>query len=195
MKVTVRDRQVFETIEPSVLAKYLQANSWEKVGLFYEYTWIWHKKDGAGELFEVKQPTRKDFDDYGLLIGDTLKELERLENRSQLEILSDLITCLDDTEIQGFIVKIDRPEAENIAKVAMMGFVVGKLRKIAFELTENNLNLALQAYQERIPVTCRGDFLKEDGYFVVQNLREFGLMVESEEKGDESTIDLSENCV
>lgn len=189
MKVTVRDRQVFETIEPSVLAEYLQANCWEKVGLFYEYTWIWHKKDDAGELFEVKQPTRKDFDDYGLLIGDTLKELERLENRSQLEILSDLITCLDNTEIQGFVVKVDRQEAENIAKVAMMGFVVGKLQKITLELTEKKLNLAVQAYQERIPVTCRGDFVKEGEYFVVKNLREFGLMVEAEEKEDESAID------
>lgn len=187
MKVTVRDRQVFETIEPSVLAEYLQAHCWEKVGLFYEYTWVWHKKDDSGELFEVKQPTRQDFDDYGLLIGDTLKELERLEKRSQLEILSDLITSLENTEIQGFVVKVDREEGEEIAKVAMMGFVVNKLRKIYVELKETDCNLALKAYQERIPVICGGDLVKVGGYFVMKNLHGFALMVE-EAKGDEIAI-------
>jgi hypothetical protein len=190
MKVTVRDRKVFETIEPSVLAEYLQANCWEKVGLFYEYTWVWHNKNDTGELFEVKQPTRNDFDDYGLLIGDTIKELERLENRSQLEILSDLITCLENTEIQGFIVKVENTAGENIARVEMMGFVVGKLRKISLELTDNNLKRAIAAYQKRIPVTCSGDFVKESGYFVAKNLREFGLMVELEGKEEEGAIEL-----
>jgi hypothetical protein len=181
MKVTVRDRKVFETIEPSVLAEYLQAHCWEKVGLFYEYTWVWHKKDDLGELFEVKQPTKQDFDDYGLLIGDTLKELERLEKRSQLEILSDLITCLENTDIQGFIVKVDRQAGEKIGKIAMMGFVVGKLQKIYLELQDNDLILALKAYQERIPVICGGDFVKEGKYFAGKNLRNFALM--AEEKG------------
>lgn len=182
MKVTVRDRKVFETIEPSVLAEYLQAHCWEKVGLFYEYTWVWHKKDDSGELFEVKQPTKQDFDDYGLLIGDTLKELEQVEKRSQLEILSDLITCLENTEIQGFVVKCDRQTGEEIGKVAMMGFVVGKLQKISLDLPENDWILALKAYQERIPVTCGGDFVKEGGYFVGKNLRDFALMAEEEGK-------------
>ncbi|NJM62251.1 MAG: hypothetical protein HC849_21900 [Oscillatoriales cyanobacterium RU_3_3] len=195
MKVTVRDNKILKTVDPKVLGEYLQTNGWHNEGLFYGRAWIWHKHSDCGELCEIKQPVSQNFDDYSTVIGDIIKKLELTENRSQLEILSDLITCLDDTEIQGFIVKIDRPEAEHIAKVAMMGFVVGKLRKIALELTENNLNLALQAYQERIPVTCRGDFVKEGEYFVVKNLREFGLMVEAEEKRDESAIDLSENCV
>ncbi|MGL5059639.1 MAG: hypothetical protein ACRC62_06625 [Microcoleus sp.] len=187
MKVTVRDRKVFETIEPSVLAEYLQAHCWEKVGLFYEYTWVWHKKDDSGELFEVKQPTRQDFDDYGLLIGDTLKELERLEKRSQLEILSDLITCLQNTEIQGFVVKVNLDEGEEVAKVLMMGFVVSKLRKISLELKGVDRTLALKAYQERIPAICCGDLQKEGEYFVMKNLRNFALMVE-EVKEEESAI-------
>jgi hypothetical protein len=187
VKVTVRDRKVFETIEPSILAEYLQAHCWEKAGLFYEYTWVWHKKNDSGELFEIKQPTRQDFDDYGLLIGDTIKELEQLEKRSQLDILSDLITSLDNTKIQGFVVKVDHENGEKIAKVAMMGFVVNKLRKIYVELKETDCQLALKAYQDRIPVTCGGDLVKVGGSFVMQNVQGFALMVE-EAKGDESAI-------
>lgn len=41
--------------------------------------------------------------------------------RSQLEILSDLITSLDNTEIQGFVVKCDREDAEqNVQGFALM---------------------------------------------------------------------------
>ena len=66
----------------------------------------------------------------------------------------------------------------------MMGFVVNKLRKIYLELKENDFYLALKAYQERIPVTCGGDFVKVGESFVMQNMHGFALMME-EAKGDE----------
>ena len=178
MKVTVRDNKILKTIDPQVLGEYLQTNGWHNEGFFYGRAWIWHKHSDKGELFEIKQPVTHDFDDYGVVMGDTIKELEQVEKRSQLEILSDLITCLENTDIQGFVVKVDREVGEKIGKVAMMGFVVGKLQKIYLELPENDLNLALKAYQERIPVTCGGDFVKEGGYFAVKNLRDFALMAQ-----------------
>ncbi len=178
MKVTVRDNKILKTIDPQVLGEYLQTNGWHNEGLFYERAWIWHKNSDEGELFEIKQPVTHNFDDYGVVMGDMIKELEQVEKRSQLEILSDLITSLNNTEIQGFVVKVDRQAGEKIGKVTMMGFVVGKLQKISLELPENDWILALKAYQERIPVTCGGDFVKEGGYFVVKNLRNFALMAE-----------------
>ena len=181
MKVTVRDNKILKTIDPQVLGEYLQTNGWHNEGLFYGRAWIWHKHSDKGELFEIKQPVTHNFDDYGVVMGDTIKELERLEKRSQLEILSDLITCLENTEIPGFIVKVEREAGDKIGKVAMMGFVVGKLQKIYLELPENDLILALKAYQERIPVICGGDFVKEGKYFVGKNVRDFALM--AEEKG------------
>jgi hypothetical protein len=187
MKVTVRDNKILKTIEPQVLGEYLQTNGWHNEGLFYERAWIWHKNSEKGELFEIKQPVSHDFDDYGVVMGDTIKELEQVEKRSQLEILSDLVTSLDNTEIQGFVVKVDRENGEIIAKVAMMGFVVNKLRKIYVELKETDCNLALKAYQDRIPVTCGGDLVKVGGSFVMQNVQGFALMVE-EAKEDENAI-------
>lgn len=110
MKVTVRDNTILKTIEPQVLGEYLQTNGWHNKGLFYGRAWIWHKNSDGGELFEIKQPVSQDFDDYGVVMGDTIKKLEMTENRSQLDLLSDLITSLDNTEIKGFVVKCDREE-------------------------------------------------------------------------------------
>ncbi|WP_293144245.1 MULTISPECIES: hypothetical protein [unclassified Microcoleus] len=185
MKVTVKDFEVFKSLDVNVIIAYLQRNGWHEHSRIYDNKGaIWVKKNDAGDVFDIGLPLTRDFADYPARMGDAVKKLELSENRSQLEILSDLITSLDNTEIQGFVVKCDREEGEKIAKVVMMGFVVGKLQKIYLELKENDFNLAVKAYQERIPVICGGDFVKEGGYFAVKNLREFVLMVE-EAKGDE----------
>lgn len=183
MKVTVRDFEVFKNLDVNAIIAYLQKHGWQEHSRIYDNKGaIWVKKNDAGELFDIGLPLTRDFADYPARMGDAVKKLELTEKRSQLEILSDLITCLENTEIQGFIVKLDRQAGEEIGKVAMMGFVVGKLQKIYLELKENDLILALKAYQERIPVTCGGDFVKEGGYFVGKNLRNFALMAEEEGK-------------
>lgn len=185
MKVTVKDFEVLKSLDVNVIIAYLQRNGWHEHSRIYDNKGaIWVKKNDAGDVFDIGLPLTREFADYPARMGDAVNTLELSENRSQLEILSDLITSLDNTEIQGFVVKVDREDGAEIAKVAMMGFVVGKLQKIHLELKENDFNLAVKAYQERIPVTCGGDFVKEGGYFAVKNLREFALMVE-EAKGDE----------
>ena len=185
MKVTVKDFEVLKSLDVNVIIAYLQRNGWHEHSRIYDNKGaIWVKKNDAGDVFDIGLPLTREFADYPARMGDAVNTLELSENRSQLEILSDLITSLDNTEIQGFVVKVDREDGAEIAKVAMMGFVVGKLPKIHLELKENDFNLAVKAYQERIPVTCGGDFVKEGGYFAVKNLREFALMVE-EAKGDE----------
>ena len=185
MKVTVKDFEVLKSLDVNVIIAYLQRNGWHEHSRIYDNKGaIWVKKNDAGDVFDIGLPLTREFADYPARMGDAVNTLELSENRSQLEILSDLITSLDNTEIQGFVVKVDREDGAEIAKVAIMGFVVGKLQKIHLELKENDFNLALKAYQQRIPITCGGDFVKEGGYFAVKNLREFALMVE-EAKGDE----------
>lgn len=186
MKVTVRDLEVFNSLDVNVIIAYLQRNGWHEHSRIYENKGaIWVKKNDAGDVFDIGLPLTREFADYPARMGDAVKTLEVSEKRSQLEILSDLITSLDNTEIQGFVVKVDREDGEKIARVAMMGFVVNKLRKIYVELKETDYKLALKAYQERIPVTCGGDLVKVGGYFAIQNVYGFALMVE-EAKGDES---------
>lgn len=185
MKVTVRDLEVFKSLDVNVIIAYLQKNGWHEHSRIYDNKGaIWVKKNDAGDVFDIGLPLTKEFADYPARMGDAVKMLEVTENRSQLEIMSDLITSLDNTEIQGFVVKVDREEGAEIAKVAMMGFVVNKLRKIYVELKETDCNLALKAYNERMPVTCAGDLVKVGESFAMQNVQGFALMAQ-EVKGEE----------
>ena len=177
MKVTVKDKEIFQTIDPNVLGEHLETNGWQKIALVYENTWIWHKKNDVGQIFEIKQPVRQEFD-APHLIAEAFKTLEVVENRSQLDILSDLITALPNVAISGWINKVD--EAESAAKITLMGFVVGKLRKIHLELSGSDCQLALKAYEARSPVTCFGDLIKENDGFVLNNPRDFTLLTEAE---------------
>ena len=178
MKVTVRDYQILQTIDPSVLEAHLQTSDWQKVALVYENTLIWHKKDARGQLFEIKQPLKQEFD-APQLIGEAIKTLEIVENRSQLEILSDLITSLPNVAISGWINKLHWEESA-LAQIILMGFVVGKLRKINLELPDSDYQLALKAYEDRSPVTCFGDLIKENDCFVLKNPRDFALLTDAE---------------
>ena len=178
MKVTVRDSQILKTIEPNVLESYLQINGWHKQRQFYE-GFVWNKKNDSGQEGQILLSPHKEFDDFAEVMCQNLKALEIVENRSQLEILSDLITSLPNVKIQGWINKL-HGEASGTCKVIVMGFVVGKLRKIHLELPESNYQLALKAYEDRSPVTCFGDLIKENDGFVLKNPRDFALLTEAE---------------
>ena len=177
MKVTVRDSHILKTIEPSVLEKYLQINGWHKARQFYE-GFIWSKKNSLSQEGEVLVSPHQDFDDFAEVMCRNLKALEVVENRSQLDILSDLITALPNVAISGWINKVH--EAEFAAKITLMGFVVGKLRKIHLELSGSDCQLALKAYEARSPVTCFGDLIKENDGFVLNNPHDFALLTEAE---------------
>jgi hypothetical protein len=178
VKVTVRDSHILKTIEPNVLETYLQINGWHKARQFYE-GFIWNKKNAVGQEGEVLLSPHKEFEDFAEVMCRNLKALEVVENRSQLDILSHLITSLPNVAIQGWINKVHGEESA-IGKITLMGFVVGKLRKINLELSGSDYHLAVKAYEDRSPVTCFGDLIKENDCFVLKNPRDFVLLTEAE---------------
>lgn len=178
MKVTVRDSHILKTIEPNVLETYLQINGWHKTRQFFE-GFIWSKKNDADQAGEVLVPPHREFDDFAEVMCDNLKALEAVEKRSQLEIVSDLITALPNTKISGWINPVDW-EKGAIAQITLIGFVVGKLRKIHLELSEADYQLALQAYEDRSAVTCYGDLIKQSDGFVLKNPGDFVILNEAE---------------
>ncbi|MEG4172721.1 MULTISPECIES: hypothetical protein [unclassified Microcoleus] len=157
---------------------YLQINGWHKTRHFFE-GFIWYKKNDTGQEGEVLVSPHKEFADFAEVMCQNLKALEVVENRSQLDIISDLITSLPNVEIPGWINKVHGEESA-IGKITLMGFVVGKLRKINLELSGSDYHLAVKAYEERSPVTCFGDLIKENDCFVLKNPRDFVLVTEAE---------------
>jgi hypothetical protein len=68
--------------------------------------------------------------------------------------LSDLITKIPNTEIQGLVIKL--AERNHPGNVTIIGFVVGKPRQINLSLSESEYNQARTAYHQRLPVICTG---------------------------------------
>ena len=174
MKVTVRDREILSSIEPEELAAHLRASGWHFLGRVYDDAGaIWRLKNPLCDEEEILQPLKTSLADYAARISDAIKTLEVVEKRSQLDILSDLLTKVPNIEIQGMVTKLQ--ESDSIGTVTLLGVVVGKLRKINVELNEPEYSEAIKAYQERLPVVCTGDLIKEGNTFVLKNPRYFAL--------------------
>ncbi|NJM61709.1 MAG: hypothetical protein HC849_18350 [Oscillatoriales cyanobacterium RU_3_3] len=171
MKVTIRDSNILKTIDFNEVAQHLQKKGWHETGKIYnDLGSIWRFKDCySGEEFEILLPLKYDLGDYAARISDAIKTLEEVEKRSQLDILSDLLTVASNITIQGMVIQVpDRPIVNN---VTVLGVVVTKLRKIQMELTEFDCNTAIKAYRDRLPILCSGDLIKIDDTFVLQNPR------------------------
>jgi hypothetical protein len=50
-----------------------------------------------------------------------------------------------------------------------------QLRSIETELDESDYLLALKAYQERLPIVCTGDLIKQQDSFLLKNPRHLTL--------------------
>jgi hypothetical protein len=176
MKVTVRDREILSSIEPEELAAHLRASGWHFLGRVYDDAGaIWRLKNpsASGDEEEILQPLKTSLADYAARISDAIKTLEVVEKRSQLDILNELLTKVPNIKIQGMVTRLPQTDAKGT--VTLLGVVVGKLRKIHVELPEPEYSEAIEAYQERLPVVCTGDLIKEGNTFVLENPRHFAL--------------------
>ncbi len=173
MIVTVRDPDVLSSLDPKTLARYLQATGWHEQSRIDEQASVWIKMTSGGEEFEIVLPSNSLVRAFALRMYEILETLEIAEQRSQLDILGDLITTVPHTEIKGMVIQLQ--EEQHLLNVAMMGFVVSQPRKIHLHLNEPAYNLAVKAYQKRLPVVCKGDLIKERSEFVLKNPHNFGL--------------------
>ncbi len=110
-------------------------------------------------------------------MAEVLQTLEIVEGRSQLEILGDLFTTAPNVLVQGIVTTLQ--EGAFSGRVTLMGLVVSKLRRIQLELKEPAYELAVKAYQARMPVLCRGTLVKQGRSFLLQSPSQFTLDLES----------------
>ncbi len=94
MKASVRDSKTLRLISPQDLEVYLASRQWDyrpygNLGAIYNRT-----KDGSE--YELLVPLTREIGDFPQRISDILRTLEVVEERSQIEILSDLATTRAD---------------------------------------------------------------------------------------------------
>lgn len=170
MIVTVRDPDILKTLEPLQVAAYLQTHGWHEQSRDDDKSSIWTRKNEAGEDYEILLALKPKVSGFALRMYEVMEILEIAENRSQLEILADLITSLPNITLEGIVMKIQTPNAHKLSgEITFLGIVADKLRKIQTSLVDKDYILAIKAYQERLPILCTGDLIKDDNTFILKN--------------------------
>jgi len=85
LKVDLRDKEVLDAIRPSDFIAYLRFRGWREHPQPAS-TWIAFTLQD----FEITLPLTSNLRDFALRMGEALRTLEVAEERSQLEILSEL---------------------------------------------------------------------------------------------------------
>lgn len=176
MNVTVKDINILQSIQPQQVANYLQNHGWHQQKHLQDKASIWMQGNEVGEPVTIVLPLNQDIPGFPVSISVILETLETKENRSQLDIISELITTVNNIIIQGIVRQINAPNADQLSgKIVSLGVVCDQLREIQIELFNHDYILAIKAYQERLPIACTGDLLREDSCFVLKNIRNFAL--------------------
>lgn len=87
MRVAVVDPDAFGTLNPLNVIAYLKAHGWERYSDTPGAYSVWTTRNGA----ELVVPYRRDAPDFATVLGQALRELEKVEDRSQLDLLRDLL--------------------------------------------------------------------------------------------------------
>ena len=175
MIVTVRDPSILSNLDPMQITAYLQSRGWLQESRVddKESVWVISINDEEYDEFSITLPLNPKTRSYALRMAEILETLERAEGRSQLDILSDLVTNIPNAEIIGLVIRL--AEHKNAGNAIIMGFVVGKPQQIQIRLNEEEYKLARMAYTERLVVESTGDLIKDNGIFVLSNKKEFAL--------------------
>ncbi|MEG3861886.1 hypothetical protein [Microcoleus sp. herbarium12] len=177
MIVTVRDPEILKNIQPEIVRAYLETHSWQEVRQIEDKVSIWNRQSETAEELEIMLPLKPEFLDFPRRMAEVLQTLEIAENRSQLEILSNLFTSAPNMTIQGIVTNLQ--EGSSAGKVTLTSVIICKLRRLQLELADPVYELAVKAYQARIPVICQGDLVKQGRSFLLQNTHHFTLDLEA----------------
>jgi NMD protein affecting ribosome stability and mRNA decay len=94
--------------------------------------------------------------------------LEKVEKRSQLDILRYLVTTIPNTSVQGIVIQLTDRKDSSYVIVIIMGFVVGKLRQIKVMLSKAEYPIVRTTYTQRLAVSCSGDLIRDDDIFILK---------------------------
>ncbi len=95
MKATIHDSIRRHAVRPRDIAAYLRARHWREREYHEGQYAVWERKTG-GETVEMLLPLSDAYRDYDARIAEILHTLEAVEQRSLLDILSDLRTVVYD---------------------------------------------------------------------------------------------------
>lgn len=79
---------------------------------------------------------------------------------------------VEEFELQGFVIALDRPAGAEVGTVTVLGFVEEAPRRIRIQLRDPDYHIAVQAHDQRLPIFCVGELLREGRSFVLNQPRQ-----------------------
>jgi hypothetical protein len=84
---------------------------------------------------------------------------------------------LDEFELEGAVVKLERPEGQ-LGKVTLIGPINGKPHRVSFELADQPYAIAIKAHSEQQPLHCVGTLAKEGRTYALRDVRDISIVAE-----------------
>jgi hypothetical protein len=82
---------------------------------------------------------------------------------------------IEEFELVGMVVRLDRPTIAETGTVTVIGFVEEHTHLVRMELSGHDYDTAVRAHAERSLIVCVGVLLKEGRSCILKAPREFGL--------------------
>lgn len=89
IRVGVRNGRIFQAVSPESVERYLAAAGWVVVDEWSGRFCLWSGPYGPNE--QVLVPFSQSFADYAIRLSELVETLQRLEERSELELLASLL--------------------------------------------------------------------------------------------------------
>lgn len=90
MKMEIRDIPTLRSIRPLDIAVYLRSKEWIESRVQVNQFSIWKNQNRELGDYEILLPLNYEVQDYAIRMSELLNILEKFENRSQIDILTDL---------------------------------------------------------------------------------------------------------
>ncbi len=81
-------------------------------------------------------------------------------------------------ELRGPVVKLERPEGMAVGKVSIVGILDGRQIRVVMELADAPYHLAVQAHDQGKAISCVGTLVREGKAFFLRNATEVAIAEE-----------------
>ena len=106
MKAKIQDMDALRALTPLELTAYLRSKGWKQQMDLHGKAFLWLYEGEHGES-EVTVPLRREFADYALRVQEVIQTVSKVEQRSELEVLRDLLTATAD------LVRVRAPDVDS----------------------------------------------------------------------------------
>lgn len=89
MKAVIRDLEILKALKPMQVAAYLQGKGWYEENKIDDVS-VWVDRNNNGKELSLDLPLKPEFKRFSLHLSQVLETLSTVEERSQLEIISDI---------------------------------------------------------------------------------------------------------